>query len=278
MNLFRRLSDIVKGFLLGLLPERKPNGDLAVVQALKALDRSDTPAAIAALERALAEGLATYDEAEVRTILGKAYKNVGRYEDAIAMHEAALALRPQYHKAWNNLGIVYLDTGQMAEAVRCFEQSIRCSPNYAYAYASLGSAYLYQDRPDRALAVLEKAVDLNPGIDVAHSNLALAYAMMGRFERAWSALRRAVAMGYEGWERVQSRIENLVELETQVPVRRRPEDHQAMEPRSYDPRMMLMPAICPNCGAPVHAKTVNRTGEMVGHCPYCGVDLVPKGW
>jgi tetratricopeptide (TPR) repeat protein len=277
MNWFRRpLSALLKDVLARLLPRRKPTGDRAVVHALKALDQADTLAAVEALERALAEGLVTYDEAEVRTVLGKAYKDVGRYDDAIAMHKAALALRPQYHKAWNNLGIVYLDTGRMAEAVRCFKQSIRCNPEYAFAYASLGAAYLYQDRPEKALGILQQAVALNPGIAVAHSNLALAYAMLGRFKRAWAALRHGVSMGYEGWERVQRRIENLAALDTRIPDRRRPEDHQGMDLRPYDPQVMVMPATCPNCGAPVHAMRADRTGAMAGHCPYCGVDLIPK--
>jgi tetratricopeptide (TPR) repeat protein len=271
MILFRRLSRL----LAKLISERKPDGDRAVVQALKALDRADTLTAIAALERALDEGLTTYDEAEIRTILGKAYKTGGRYEDAIAMHRAALAIRPRYHKAWNNLGIAYLDSGQVAEAMRCFEHSIRCCPTYAFAHASLGAAYLYQDQAHQALAVLEKAVELNPGIAVAHSNLALAYAMTGRFERAWDALRRAVSLGYEGWERVQARIENLAALERTLPDPHRSETRQAVDVNSYDPRTMLVPSICPNCGAPVHAKRADRTGEVVGHCPYCGVDLIP---
>ena len=272
MILFRRLSR----FFAKLIPEPKPDGDRAVVQALKALDRADTLTAIAALEQALDEGLTTYDEAEIRTILGKAYKNGGRYEDAIAMHKAALAIRPQYHKAWNNLGIVYLDSGRVVEAVRCFEQSVRCCPTYAFAYASLGAAYLYQDHAHQALPVLEKAVDLNPGIAIAHSNLALAYAMTGRFERAWDALHRAVGLGYEGWERVRTRIENLAALERTLPDRHRPETHQAVDVNPYDPRTMLVPSICPNCGAPVHAKRADRTGEVVGHCPYCGVDLITQ--
>jgi tetratricopeptide (TPR) repeat protein len=247
------------------------------VHALKALDQADTLAAVDALERALAEGLTTYDEAEIRTILGKNYKHVGRYEDAIAMHEAALAIRPHYHKAWNNLGIVHLDAGRVEDAIRCFEQSIRCEPTYAFAFASLGSAYIYQDRPFKAIAVLEQAIDLNPGIAVAHGNLALAYALAGRYARARAALRRAVSLGYPNWERVRARIENLASLERErSPARGEPEVHQGVEQRLYDPRMMLVPSICPHCGAPVHAKRAGRTGEIAGHCPYCGVDLIPK--
>ena len=189
------------------------SGDVHVSRGLKALGLNDYHQAEKELELAVEFGVRKYDLAEIYTILGKTYKNLGRLDEAIATHKKALTVNPEYHKAWNNLGIAYLEINQYEEAEKCMKRAVELDPSYTFAQASLGAVYIYQEKPWEAVKVLEKAVALNARMGIAYGNLALAYALMSRFEEARQSLKKATVLGYENWQVIGKRIKALEKLE-----------------------------------------------------------------
>jgi tetratricopeptide (TPR) repeat protein len=144
--------------------------------------------------------------AEIYTILGRTYKNLGRFDEAIAAHQKSLEVNPDYEKAWNNLGNTYMALKQYAEVEHCMERAVECEPTYVFALASLGAVYINRGKADKAVAVLEQATALNPKMTVAHANLALAHAKAGRFAEARLSLTQAKTLGYANWQTVQKQI------------------------------------------------------------------------
>ncbi|HNT74428.1 MAG TPA: tetratricopeptide repeat protein [Anaerolineae bacterium] len=237
------------------------SGDTHAKQALEALDRLDYHLAVRELTQAIEDGVAKYNLAELYTILGKTYKNLGQFDQAIAAHEQAIKIDPKCYRAWNNLGIVHFSRNNYAEAERCYQKALAIEPQYAFAIASLGALYINRNHPEKAIEVSEQAIALVPTMAVAHSNLAQAYAMVGRFEEADRALKQAVLFGYKDWQTIQEKIDSL---------------KQMGEKTAKAPRTEWLPAICPRCGAPVSAATVVWTSRNTADCAYCGTNIERK--
>ena len=61
----------------------------------------------------------------------------GRYAESIAASRAALALRPNYPEAWNNIGAAYNKLGRYEEAAAACEEALRLKPDFRLARNNL---------------------------------------------------------------------------------------------------------------------------------------------
>jgi tetratricopeptide (TPR) repeat protein len=188
-------------------------GDAHARRGIDAYKAGEYDAAIDELEQAVDAEVSEYELEEIYTILGNAYLETGRFDEAVAAHKKAIEVNPEFHKAWVNLGIAYRHIGDLEKAEECYTEALRIEPDYAELHASLGALYIVKGEPEKAVEALEKATELDSQLAVAYSNLALAYAMVGRFEDADVSLRQAVVLGYENWAAVQERIDDLKALE-----------------------------------------------------------------
>jgi tetratricopeptide (TPR) repeat protein len=62
----------------------------------------------------------------------------------VVAYERALAYRPNYTEAYNNLGNVLKDQGKLEEAVASYRQALTHKPDFAQVHYNLGNAL--QDR------------------------------------------------------------------------------------------------------------------------------------
>jgi len=60
---------------------------------------------------------------------GFALDNLGRYEEAIASYDRAVAIKLDFHEAWNNRGIALDDLGRYEEAIACYDRALKIIPN-----------------------------------------------------------------------------------------------------------------------------------------------------
>ena len=61
----------------------------------------------------------------------------GRYAESIAAARGALALRPGYAEAWNNIGAAYNQLGQYEKGAAACEEALRLKPDYTLARNNL---------------------------------------------------------------------------------------------------------------------------------------------
>ena len=69
--------------------------------------------------------------------MGAIYAGLSRYEEAITSYNKALALKPDYAKAHNNLGITLKELGRLDEAAASYTQAIALKPDFTEAYWNL---------------------------------------------------------------------------------------------------------------------------------------------
>jgi Flp pilus assembly protein TadD len=60
-----------------------------------------------------------------------------RYAESIAASRAALALRPNYPEAWNNIGAAYNKLGRYKEGAAACEEALRLKPDFQLARNNL---------------------------------------------------------------------------------------------------------------------------------------------
>jgi superkiller protein 3 len=124
--------------------------------------------------------------AQLRHKLGALLQQEGRYQEAIAEYQKAIALNPDQFISYNNLGNCWLALNQPKQAVTLYQQAIARTeyPGQYHFYQSLGIALLASNRPLEAKGAFLLETALNPDFIDAHINLGNVYFLERSFERA----------------------------------------------------------------------------------------------
>ena len=123
-------------------------------------------------------------------MLGSAYRKAGLLPDAVREWEAALAERPDYKEAFNNLALA--KNIMKEDSLR---QAVLSSPSDAGVHLEYGVVLLDLQKDSLALAELEQAARLNPSLARAWDRLGFYYATRGRnYALAKEVLSKAVAL------------------------------------------------------------------------------------
>ena len=137
--------------------------------------------AIAAHNKAL---LIKPDFAEAHNNIGAAFQSQGKFEEASAAYNKALLIKPDYARAHYNLGITLQELGRLEEAVASYRKAIALIPDYAEAHYNLGNTLQELGRSKEAEASYKKAIALKPDYADAHSNLGVTLQELGKLEDA----------------------------------------------------------------------------------------------
>lgn len=155
-------------------------------------------------EQRIAEGIAALEVAlKVNPTEAKLHNNyanalalpmVGRWAEAVAAGERAVALDPNYAEARNSLAQVLRQVGRGAEAVGQLEVARKLQPESAEIRSNLCDALRLMGRVADAVAEGEAAVRLKPEFPVAHGNLGLVLAAAGRATEAEKSYATALRL------------------------------------------------------------------------------------
>lgn len=125
---------------------------------------------------------------------GNFFKDMGRYDDAIAEYKKAICADPKRLISYYNIGMIYNDLGKTQQAISEFNKIIQLDPNDAKGYYGLGLVYQKMGDIDRAIKAYEKAASLDPERDFIHINLGSAYISKGKLNDAVAAFQKAIAI------------------------------------------------------------------------------------
>jgi superkiller protein 3 len=157
-------------------------------RALELEARGNYPAGLALLWEAA--GLAPRD-ADIQNRLGEALDRLGALDAAIDAYRRALAARPAFRRAANNLILTLVKAGRGPEAVDRARAIVNAAPDDADAYFTLGLAQSEQD-VNEAIRSFRRALDLAPRHALARYNLALVLKRADRLPEAIAELNRAL--------------------------------------------------------------------------------------
>ena len=136
---------------------------------------------------------------------GKYFFDAGRYTEALADYEQALALDPKPARSYFAKGSALGRMGRVDEALECFDRALELDPTLVEARSDRAGVRLMKGDIPGAIADLDVAIKLNPGFRGSYVNRGSAYAMTGDLERAVADYRHAIDMDphhpkvYELW-------------------------------------------------------------------------------
>lgn len=116
-----------------------------------------------------------------------------QWQAATVWYQRVLAIKPDYVKALNGLGIASKRLGQLDEAVALYERALRIDPTYFDAEYNLAIALAEQGDEDESLLHYNKVLSLKPDHVGASNNLALLLERRGQFVEAVRILRAGLA-------------------------------------------------------------------------------------
>src|SRR5260370_14565544 len=93
---------------------------------------------------------------------GEAYRQQGRFEEAVADLTRAIELDPHYAWAFGSRGEAHRQQGSFKAAVADFTRAIELDPKYCWAMAHRGEAYRQQGRFVEAVADVRQANEPDP--------------------------------------------------------------------------------------------------------------------
>lgn len=125
---------------------------------------------------------------------GRKRQGEGRRDAAAAAYLRALALRPAFPEALNNLGQLCLEQGENDRALICFRKAADLAPEMFEPHFNLGELYRRQGAWEEAAAHFRRALARRPCAGEAWNNLGLVLQAAGDREGAVACHRRAVRL------------------------------------------------------------------------------------
>ncbi len=149
------------------------------------------------------EALRALDQAiALQPDYAKAYVNRGNvhaaakhYAEALRDYNQALALQPDDAEAYYNRGNLHLDTQRCAEAIGDYNQAITLQPDYADAWYNRANAYASAGRLAEAVRDYSRAIELRPRDPAAWYNRAIVRSRLKQNSEALADLRTARELG-----------------------------------------------------------------------------------
>lgn len=122
------------------------------------------------------------NNADVYDYFGRLCAGVGRFGEAIYLHQRAYELDPLAHCV--DLVTTLLRAGQYVEAIRRVEETLQHDPTQNRARATLGWGYFLAGRREEGIAELERVVAADPGSTIWLAQLGEAYGLAGKTDDA----------------------------------------------------------------------------------------------
>ncbi len=123
---------------------------------------------------------------------GNALYKMSRYEEAIVSFDKALAVKPDYHEAWNNRGTALSALGRKEEAIESYDKALAVKPDDHEAWNNRGTALYELGRKEEAIASYGKSLAVKPDLHAAWYNRGLALYELGRYGEAIESYDKAL--------------------------------------------------------------------------------------
>lgn len=169
--------------LLARLLKRHPQEQDAIAKIASLLcKQGDDAAALAVLDRAIADGVAP--TAMLKRRVGILQK-LRRWDDAHQEIVRLLEINPDHPAGWKLKGIACLERCDVDGAINAFERSLVLSPGDVQIHCALATALCLARRFTESRQVLDQVLLLQPDFLPARMNLAMLALSDGDFAEGW---------------------------------------------------------------------------------------------
>jgi len=132
------------------------------------------------------------DYAEAHNNMGNTLQTQGKLEEAIETYNKALAIKPDYAEVYNNMGVTLQAQGRLKEAIKAYNQALAIKPDYAEACNNIGNALHEQGELEEAIEAYNQALAIKLDYAEACNNMGNALQEQGKLEEAIEAYKKAL--------------------------------------------------------------------------------------
>jgi tetratricopeptide (TPR) repeat protein len=132
--------------------------------------------------------------ADANHVLGLAYMNARRYDDARGAFAAQYGVSADSAAAYLLTGDMLLDANLPELAAQNAQKALEISPKLPLAHFMLGEVYLYKSDVAHALDQFEQERAINPAYPKVYDRLGDVYTRTGQYQQAQEALTRAISL------------------------------------------------------------------------------------
>ena len=125
---------------------------------------------------------------------GNVLQALGRFEDALASYDRALAIEPRLINALYNRGVTLSSMKRPAEALAAYDKALEITPDDAGIWMNRVSILIELKRPEDALVAADSLLALAPHYAEAWNNHGIALQALHRFEEALTSYQKALAI------------------------------------------------------------------------------------
>ena len=126
--------------------------------------------------------------------MGNAFQEQGKLEEAVEAYNKVLAIKPDYADAYNNMGTALKDQGKLEEAIEAYNEALAIKPDYAEAYNNMGITLQEQGKLDEAIEAYNKALAIKPDYADTYYNMGNAFQEQGKLDEAIEAYNKALTI------------------------------------------------------------------------------------
>jgi tetratricopeptide (TPR) repeat protein len=127
-------------------------------------------------------------------LLGLVALQCGQAERSVELFDRAIAIRRDFHEAYDNRGTALYTLDRFEEAVASYDRAIRLKSDNAAVHANRGNVLQALGRCEEALASYDRALALIPGFSEAHFGRGATLNALKRREEALASHERAIAL------------------------------------------------------------------------------------
>lgn len=121
--------------------------------------------------------------------------DAGKYDEAVAKYQQALAAAPKDETALSELALTYNELGRSAEAVAICEKLVKANPDIdASVYVTYGNSLDAMKKSKQANQVYEQGLKRHPDAYSLHYNAGVAQATSGQMPASINSFQQAVAL------------------------------------------------------------------------------------
>jgi protein O-GlcNAc transferase len=122
------------------------------------------------------------EESILFNIQGACFAGLDQPDAAVKSYEKAIMLKPDYAKAYYNLGGILHEIGNLNESVNSFQKALNIEPNHAEAHNNLGNVLRDLEELDEAAKSFENAINIKPDYIEARYSLAIIFHQTGNLD------------------------------------------------------------------------------------------------
>jgi tetratricopeptide (TPR) repeat protein len=141
----------------------EPDSEAALLSLVDILCRADRFAeAVHAARWLMRRHPRTQRNAVFLSTFGISLAGLKHYDLAVKAHRSALDLDPSLAASWHNLGYIFGERGRWKQAIPFYREAALTKPEWPRAWRDLGRALCHCRRPGEAIAACRRALELAP--------------------------------------------------------------------------------------------------------------------